>query len=149
MALAEQYDFIYAVVGWHPVDSIDMQPGDLEWIASLCDHPEVVAIGEIGLDYHWDTSPKDVQQRVFREQISWPGRRKSPLSSITGMHTRMSFDFLKEEDAKEVGGVMHCFSGSWETAKTCLDMNFYISFGGPVTFQECAGSERGACKGSA
>ncbi len=78
MALAEQYDFIYAVVGWHPVDSINMLPGDLDWIASLCDHPKVVAIGEIGLDYHWDTSPKGVQQRVFREQIQLARQKKKP-----------------------------------------------------------------------
>ena len=89
MALAEQYDFIYAVVGWHPVDSIKMLPGDLDWIASLCDHSKVVAIGEIGLDYHWDTSPKDYSSVYSGNKSSWPGRRKSPSSFITGMHTRM------------------------------------------------------------
>ncbi len=68
MQLIEEYDFIYAAVGWHPVEAITMQPGDLEWIASLCSHEKVVAIGEIGLDYHWDKSPKDVQHRVLREQ---------------------------------------------------------------------------------
>lgn len=135
MALAEQYDFIYAVVGWHPVDSINMLPGDLDWIASLCDHPKVVAIGEIGLDYHWDTSPKGVQQRVFREQIQLARQKKKPIV----IHNRDAHEdvvrLLIEEDAKDVGGVMHCYSGSWETAKRCLDMNFYISFGGPVTFK--------------
>ncbi|MFC0334212.1 TatD family hydrolase [Paenibacillus sepulcri] len=135
MALAEQYDFIYAIVGWHPVESIHMLPGDLDWIASLCDHPKVVGIGEIGLDYHWDTSPKDVQQRVFREQIQLARQKKMPIS----IHNREAHEdvlhILKEENAKDVGGVMHCFSGSWETAKQCLDMNFYISFGGPLTFK--------------
>ena len=135
MALAEQYDFIYAVVGWHPVDSINMLPGDLDWIASLCDHSKVVAIGEIGLDYHWDTSPKGVQQRVFREQIQLARQKKKPIV----IHNRDAHEdvvrLLIEEDAKDVGGVMHCYSGSWETAKRCLDMNFYISFGGPVTFK--------------
>src|SRR5690606_8627018 len=57
LMLAENYDFIYTTVGWHPQDAIDMQPDDLAWIESLCDHPKVVAIGEIGLDYYWDTSP--------------------------------------------------------------------------------------------
>ncbi|MBP3967039.1 TatD family hydrolase [Paenibacillus lignilyticus] len=134
MALAEQYSFIYAAVGWHPVDSIGMRPEDLDWIASLCDHPKVVAIGEIGLDYHWDTSPKDVQQRVFREQIQLAKQKRMPIV----IHNRDAHEdvvrLLREEDAKDVGGVMHCFSGSWETAKQCLDMNFYISFGGPLTF---------------
>ncbi|MFC4777171.1 TatD family hydrolase [Paenibacillus sp. GCM10023252] len=135
LELAEQYDFIYAAVGWHPVDSIDMKPEDLEWIEQLCAHPKVVAIGEIGLDYHWDTSPKDVQQRVFREQIRLARKVKKPIV----IHNRDAHEdvvrILREEHAEEVGGVMHCFSGSWETAKQCLDMNFYISFGGPLTFQ--------------
>jgi len=134
MALAERYDFFYAAVGWHPVESIHMQPGDLEWIESLMAHPKVVAIGEIGLDYHWDTSPKDVQHRVFREQIRLARKVGKPIV----IHNRDAHEdvirILKEENAAEVGGVMHCFSGSWETAKACLDMNFYISFGGPVSF---------------
>lgn len=69
LKLADTYDFIYAAVGWHPVDAVDMTPEDLQWIEELADHPKVVAIGEMGLDYHWDKSPKDVQKRVFRQQI--------------------------------------------------------------------------------
>jgi TatD DNase family protein len=135
IALAERYPFIYAAVGWHPVDSIDMQPEDLEWIERLSSHPKVVAIGEIGLDYHWDTSPKDVQHRVFREQIRLARKVKKPIV----IHNREAHEdvirILQEEGASEVGGVMHCFSGSKESAKQCLDMNFYISFGGPVTYK--------------
>lgn len=135
MALADRYDFIYAAVGWHPVESIQMREGDLEWIEELCKHEKVVAIGEIGLDYHWDTSPKEVQHRVFREQIRLARKIGKPIV----IHNRDAHEdivrILREEKASEVGGVMHCFSGSWETAKQCLDMNFYISFGGPVTFK--------------
>ncbi|GAA4870118.1 TatD family hydrolase [Paenibacillus vulneris] len=135
IALAEQYDFIYSTVGWHPQDAKDMMPGDLEWIEELCKHEKVVAIGEIGLDYYWDTSPKDVQDRVFREQIRLARKLGMPIV----IHNRDAHQdiirVLREEKASEVGGVMHCFSGSWETAKMCLDMNFYISFGGPVTFK--------------
>jgi len=135
IALAEQYDFIYTTVGWHPVDAIDMMPGDLEWLEELSKHEKVVAIGEIGLDYHWDKSPKDVQQRVFREQIRLA--RKVGLPIV--IHNRDAhhdvLQILTEEKAAEVGGIMHCFSGSWETAKQCIDMNFHISFGGPVTFK--------------
>jgi TatD DNase family protein len=133
--LAERYDFIYSTVGWHPQDAIDMRPGDLEWIEELCKHEKVVAIGEIGLDYYWDTSPKDVQHTVFREQIRLARKLGMPIV----IHNRDAhhdiLEILKEEKAAEVGGIMHCFSGSRETAKQCLDMNFYISFGGPVTFK--------------
>lgn len=133
--LAEKYPFIYAIVGWHPVDAIEMREGDLEWIERLTAHPKVVAVGEIGLDYHWDTSPKEVQERVFREQIRLARKVGKPIV----IHNRDAHEdvvrILREEKAEEVGGVMHCFSGSWETAKLCLDMNFYISFGGPVTFK--------------
>ncbi len=65
MELVEAYDFIWGAVGWHPQDAKDMTPEDLDWIEQLCRHEKVVALGEIGLDYYWDTSPKDVQQRVF------------------------------------------------------------------------------------
>jgi TatD DNase family protein len=133
--LAEKYDFIYSTVGWHPTDAIDYKPDDLEWIEQLCSHPKVVAIGEIGLDYYWDTSPKDVQDRVFREQIRLARKVGKPIV----IHNRDAHAdvvrILQEERAAEVGGVMHCYSGSWETAKQCLDMNFYISFGGPITYK--------------
>ncbi|MGG1514652.1 TatD family hydrolase [Paenibacillus oryzisoli] len=133
--LAEKYDFIYTTVGWHPVDAIDMMPGDLDWIEELCKHEKVVAIGEIGLDYYWDKSPKDVQQRVFREQIRLARKLGMPIVIHNRDAHQDILQILKEEKAAEVGGIMHCFSGSWETAKQCLDMNFHISFGGPVTFK--------------
>jgi TatD DNase family protein len=136
MALAEKYPHIFAAVGWHPTDAVDMRlEEDLAWIERLCSHPKVVAIGEIGLDYYWDTSPKEIQHTVFREQIRLARKLNKPIV----IHNRDAHEdvvrLLKEENAEEVGGIMHCFSGSWETAKKCLDMNFYISFGGPVTFK--------------
>ena len=135
LALTERYPFIYTAVGWHPQDAIDLRPGDLEWIEELCKREKVVAIGEIGLDYYWDTSPKDAQDRVFREQIRLARRIGKPII----IHNRDAHhdvvQTLREEKAAEVGGIMHCFSGSWETAKLCLDMNFHLSFGGPITFK--------------
>ncbi|MEO3947928.1 TatD family hydrolase [Gorillibacterium sp. CAU 1737] len=135
LQLAEAYDFIWTAVGWHPQDAIDMKPEDLAWIEDLCVHEKVVAIGEIGLDYYWDTSPKDVQDRVFRDQIRLARKVGKPII----IHNRDAHhdvvETLKQEKAAEVGGIMHCFTGSWETAKLCMDMNFMISFGGPVTFK--------------
>lgn len=135
LQLAEKYDYIYSSVGWHPVDAKDYTEEDYDWLKSLCDHPKVVAIGEIGLDYYWDTSPKEVQDRVFREQIRLAKEVNLPIL----IHNREAHGdllrILKEERADEVGGIMHAFSGSVEMAKECIDMNFYISFGGPVTFK--------------
>jgi TatD DNase family protein len=133
--LAERFEFLYAAVGWHPVDAIDMKDEDLQWIEELSSHPKVVAIGEMGLDYYWDKSPKDIQKEVFRKQIQLAKRVKMPIIIHNREATQDIIDILKEEKASEVGGIMHCFSGSLEVAKECIDMNFYISFGGPVTFK--------------
>ncbi|AGX02088.1 MULTISPECIES: TatD family hydrolase [Bacillaceae] len=135
MELAEAYDFIFACVGWHPVDAIDMTDEDLAWIEELAAHPKVVAIGEMGLDYHWDKSPKDVQKDVFRRQIRLAKKVKLPIVIHNRDATADVVEILREEGAGEVGGIMHCYSGSVEVAKECLDMNFYISLGGPVTFK--------------
>lgn len=135
MELAETYDFIYAAVGWHPQDAITMKEEDLDWIAELCKHDKVVAIGEIGLDYYWDTSPKDIQHKVFRQQIGLARSLGMPIC----IHNRDAHEdvvrILREEKAHEVGGVMHSFSGSWEIGKMCLNMGFHLSFGGPITFK--------------
>ncbi|RID84499.1 TatD family deoxyribonuclease [Peribacillus asahii] len=135
MELVETYDFLYAAVGWHPVDAIDMTNADLEWIESLAAHPKVVAIGEMGLDYYWDKSPKEIQMEVFRKQIRLARRVKLPIIIHNREATADIITILREEEASLVGGIMHCFSGSVETAKECLEMNFYISLGGPVTFK--------------
>ncbi|QUW20674.1 TatD family hydrolase [Sporosarcina sp. Marseille-Q4063] len=135
MELAERYPFIYAVVGWHPVDAIDCTEEDLEWIESLAAHPKVVGIGETGLDYHWDKSPKDVQQEVFRKQIQLAKKVNLPIIIHNRDATADVVRILKEEKAETTGGIMHCFGGSVETAKECIAMNFMISLGGPVTFK--------------
>ncbi|MFJ7832386.1 TatD family hydrolase [Peribacillus sp. NPDC046944] len=135
MELVEIYEFMFAAIGWHPVDAIDMIEEDLQWIEELSAHPKVVAIGEMGLDYHWDKSPKEIQKEVFRKQIRLAKKVKLPIIIHNREATADIVSILKEEGASEVGGIMHCFSGSAETALECIDMNFYISLGGPVTFK--------------
>lgn len=135
MELIEEYDFIYAAIGWHPVDAIDMTEEDLTWIKELSSHEKVVSIGEMGLDYHWDKSPKDIQKEVFRKQIALAKEVNLPIIIHNRDATEDVVTILKEEGAEEVGGIMHCFTGSAEVARQCMDMNFYISFGGPVTFK--------------
>jgi len=135
MELTEQHAFIYAVVGWHPVDAIDCTEKDLEWIESLATHPKVVGIGETGLDYHWDKSPRDVQEKVFRKQIQLAQKVNLPIIIHNRDATADVVRILKEEGAEKTGGIMHCFGGSVETANDCIKMNFMISLGGPVTFK--------------
>ena len=135
MRLVEDYSFIYAVVGWHPVDAVDCKEEDLKWIEELAAHEKVVGIGEMGLDYHWDKSPKDVQQELFRKQIRLAQKVNLPIIIHNRDATEDVIRILQEEEAHLTGGIMHCYGGSVETAKQCIDMNFMISLGGPVTFK--------------
>lgn len=136
LELAETYDFIYAAVGWHPHDAKRMRDEDLHWIEQLTSHEKVVAIGEMGLDYYWDNSPRDMQADVFRKQIALAKKVKLPII----IHDRDAHEdvvrILQEEQAQDVGGVMHCFGGDWDIAKQCLELGFYIGFGGPITFKK-------------
>lgn len=135
MDLVEHYDFIYAAIGWHPHDAKDCTEEDLEWIHSLSSHPKVVALGEMGLDYYWENSPKETQKQIFRKQIRLAKECKLPII----IHDRDAHEdvvqMLAEEKADEVGGVMHCFGGDQKIMEACLSMNFYIGLGGPVTFK--------------
>lgn len=133
--IAEQYETIYASVGWHPVDAIHFKDEHLQYLDKLSHHSKVVALGEMGLDYHWDTSPKNVQANVFRKQIQLAKSVNMPIIIHNREATSDVIRLLKEENAEKVGGIMHCYSGTVSEVQTCLDMNFYISLGGPVTFK--------------
>lgn len=133
IALAEQYDFIYAAVGVHPNEVGEMQDEDLETLADMAKHEKVVAIGEIGLDYHYDEPGRDVQKLWFEKQL----RLAQALNMPFIVHDRDAHQDTLEL-LKKVGyynGVMHCFSGSCEMAKILLDLGFYISIAGQVTFK--------------
>jgi TatD DNase family protein len=133
--VAERYPGIYAAVGIHPNDGNTASEDAYAKLREWAKLPYVVAIGEIGLDYHWDTTPKDVQMQVFRRQIQLAKEVQLPII----IHDREAHAdvvmVLQEEGAKEIGGIMHCFSGSWEMAQDCMNLNFMISMGGPVTFK--------------
>ena len=115
--LAEQYDFIYAAVGYHPENLKGIAPNYLEQLAAWAVHPKVVAIGEIGLDYYWkENEPKEVQKRIFLEQIDLAKQFDLPII----IHDREAHGDMLELFQKEVKGVQavfHCFSGSLEMAK--------------------------------
>lgn len=132
--LTKEYDFIYGTVGMHPHDAKDLDGAGLQELKRLAAEARIVAIGEIGLDYHYDHSPRDVQRRVFRRMIDLAREVKLPIV----IHDREAhediFNILREENAGEVGGIMHCYSGSWPLAQEAIEMGFYISIAGPVTF---------------
>lgn len=134
--IASKYDEIYLTVGWHPVEAIDFTDEKYEMIKNIAlNNDKVVAIGEIGLDYYWDKSPQDIQKQVFRKMIILAKEVNKPIV----IHCREAMgdvlDILKEENAKEIGGIMHSFSGSVESMKIALKENFYISLAGPVTYK--------------
>ncbi len=133
LTLAENYDFIYAAVGVHPSEVGDMQDADLDTLAQMASHEKAVAIGEIGLDYHYDEPARDIQKIWFEKQL----RLAQELSMPYIIHDRDAhqdtMDILKK--VGYFNGVMHCFSGSCEMAKAVLDMGLFISIAGQVTFK--------------
>ncbi len=128
---AEKYDFMYAAVGFHPENLDDVPEDYLEQLSKLCTHKKVVAIGETGLDYHWDT-PRDLQKRVFEEQIKLSLDLKMPLVVHDREAHGDTFDFLRKYKPK---ALIHCFSGSVELMKETVKLGMYISLGGAVTFK--------------
>ena len=133
VALAEKYPGIYAAVGMHPHDSQDMKETDYRQLEQWATHPKVVAIGEIGLDYHYDLSPRPVQKEVFLRQLDVARKTGKPfIIHEREAHADM-LDIIRYA-ARGLNGVFHCFSGSVETAREYLKMGFYISVAGPVTF---------------
>jgi TatD DNase family protein len=138
---AEQYPWIYASIGVHPHEARLLTPAHLANMARLTEHPKVIAIGEIGLDYHYDYSPRDVQQRVFRQQLELAAAVKLPIL----IHCRPSLNsdnawddlllILREHwTATGLGGIMHCFTGSLPQAQASLDLGFILSFAGNLSY---------------
>jgi len=136
VAMAESLPGVVAAVGVHPHDAEDAAPDYLSRLADLAGHPRVAALGEIGLDYYRDLSPRPVQQQVFREQLALVRELGIPVI----IHARDAFgdlmDILRRDGISPAGGVIHCFSGSWEVAKDAMEMGFYISLAGPVTYKK-------------
>jgi TatD DNase family protein len=130
--LAHQHDDIFAVVGVHPHDAETVDAAVLERLEVLADDPKVVAIGEIGLDYYRDLSPRHVQERIFRDQIALARKKDLPVViHDRDAHTKV-MQILKEEGVSR--GVLHCFSGDFGIARQGLDLGLYLSFAGPVTY---------------
>lgn len=133
--MVDRYPLLYASLGVHPHDAKEANVDTFTSIKELAQHPKVIAIGETGLDYHYDHSTKDVQRDVFMRHIHLARQLNLPLIIHSREAQKDTMDILKEEGAQTIGGVFHCFSGSYKMAKECLDRGFYLSFTGVVTFQ--------------
>jgi len=134
LALAEQYDNFYASVGVHP-DYEDIEEPSFETLVALADHPKIVAIGETGLDYFRLTGDLEWQRKRFRTHIRAAINVGKPLIIHTRSAAEDTLRIMKEEGAYQVGGVMHCFTETLDVALAAIDMGFYISFSGIVTFK--------------
>ena len=132
--IANSYDFIYASVGLHPSEIKKMKEKDLENIEKLLTNKKVVAIGEIGLDYHWDTDNKENQKSIFKHQIKWSKKYNLPIIIHSRDAGQDTYEVLKETKGDYTKGVMHCYSYSLELAKEFEKLGFLFSFGGPLTF---------------
>jgi len=133
LKLADKYPFVYAAVGVHPHDSKSMTDETVSELERLLSHPKAMAVGEIGLDFHYDFSPRDVQKKRFCEQLELARRVKKPVIIHEREALRDTLDTVN--DFRDLKGVFHCFSGSWEVAKIILDMGWYLSFTGVITFK--------------
>ncbi len=138
LALAEKYPFIHATAGVHPHEASAVDESTYEAIRDLSKHRKIVAIGEVGLDYHYEHSPGDIQREVFRRFISIAKECSLPLVVHTREAEEDTLAILSENGASAVGGVIHCYSGSLEMARACIKMGFYISIPGIVTFKKGA-----------
>jgi TatD DNase family protein len=134
LALAERFPNIYASVGIHP-DSQGVKEAEPDELVRLAAHPKVVAIGETGLDYHRLTGDLEWQRERFRRHVRAARACNKPLIVHTRDAAADTIGIMREEGADRVGGVMHCFTESWETAAAALELGFYISFSGIVTFK--------------
>ena len=134
LALAEAHPNLYATVGVHP-EYADAEEPDVARLVELAKHPKVIAIGETGLDYYWQKDRPEWQRARFKQHIRAAIATDKPLVVHMRDSAEDTLRILKEEGAQAVGGVMHCFTETWEIARQALDLGFYISFSGILTFK--------------
>lgn len=135
MRLAAEFPNLYAIVGWHPESSKDYTPATEKLLIEQLADPKTVALGEIGLDYHWDSSPREIQRRVFKRQLEIARDLHIPVSIHSRDAFEDSYDILKAAHLEDFGGIMHSFTGDAEWAKKFLDLGMYVSYSGIVSFK--------------
>jgi TatD DNase family protein len=145
LRLAGKHPAFYATVGIHPHDAAKATPDNFKRLADLLAHPKVLAIGEIGLDYHYDFSPREIQKSAFIQQMEIAARALKPIVIHTREAWNDTLELIEQHWAPHgIGGIMHCFSGGPEEARRALDLGFYLSFGGIVTFPKALAVQEAA-----
>lgn len=133
--IASKHEECYAIIGFHPTEIKHYKDEEYKWLEENAKHPKVVAIGEIGYDFHWDTTTKEEQEQSFIRQIEIAKKVNLPISIHSRDAIELTLKTLRETNAKIVGGVMHSYSGSKEMAQLFINENFYLGISGPVTFK--------------
>ncbi|MBK0348627.1 TatD family hydrolase [Aerococcaceae bacterium zg-ZJ1578] len=136
LELSEQYDSIISAVGCHPTEAGNYTAEFEKKLEQWLELPKVKMLGEIGLDYYWDTAPKSVQEKVFRRQIAIAKEHNLPITIHNREATEDTYRILKDEGIPAAGGIMHSFGGNEEEAKKFLDLGMHISFSGVLTFKK-------------
>ena len=135
IALAEAFPDIYATVGMHPHDAKDVGVEELQALRELTTHAKVIAVGETGLDYYYNHSPRDMQRRVFSQFIHMARDTGLPIVVHERDASQEAVELLRREGTGKLNGVIHCFTGHYEAACAYLDLGFYLSFTGIITFK--------------
>ena len=135
LELMDRYDYIYGAIGVHPSDTGELNEENFRQLKEWCSHEKCLAVGEIGLDYYWDEPDREIQKKWFVRQLDLAREMQLPVVIHSRDAAKDTIDIMTAEHAEEIGGVVHCYSYTKETAKTFLDMGFYFGIGGVLTFK--------------
>lgn len=133
--IMNRYDYIYGAIGVHPSETAELNDEAFEWLRQQCQLEKCVAVGEIGLDYYWDEPDRELQKEWFRRQLNLARELAKPVIIHSRDAAKDTVDLMTEEHAEEIGGVIHCYSYTKETAEVFLKMGFYFGIGGVLTFK--------------
>ena len=133
--LMNRYDYIYGAIGVHPSETAELNDEAFEWLRQQCQPEKCVAVGEIGLDYYWDEPDRELQKEWFRRQLNLARELAKPVIIHSRDAAKDTVDLMTEVHAEEIGGVIHCYSYTKETAEVFLKMGFYFGIGGVLTFK--------------
>lgn len=134
LELMEAYDYIYGAIGVHPSETGELDEEKFTWLKKACTHEKCVALGEIGLDYHWEEPDAYIQKEWFVRQMDLARELNLPMIIHSRDAAKDTLDVMRAEKAEEIGGVIHCYSYSKELAREFLNMDFYFGIGGVLTF---------------